>query len=63
MKIMILASFPAPYRINVFKGLAERYDVDVFYQNLELQNLHFTGTIQRHSEISGILKFLEKKIL
>ena len=40
--------------------LSRWYDVDVFYQNLELQNLHFTGTIQRHSEISGMLKFLEK---
>ena len=38
MKIMILASFPAPYRINVFKGLAERYDVDVFFQTDKDQN-------------------------
>ncbi len=45
---------------EVMDILSRWYDVDVFYQNLELQNLHFTGTIQRHSEISGILKFLEK---
>ena len=38
MKIMILASFPAPYRINVFKGLAEQYDVDVFFQTDKDQN-------------------------
>jgi len=45
---------------EVMDILSRWYDVDVFYQNLELQNLHFTGTIQRHSEISGMLKFLEK---
>ena len=45
---------------EVMDILSRWYDVDVFYQNLELQNLHFTGTIQRHSEISGVLKFLEK---
>ena len=45
---------------EVMDILSRWYDVDVFYQNLELQNLHFTRTIQRHSEISGILKFLEK---
>ncbi len=38
MKIMILASFPAPYRINVFKGLAEKYDIDVFFQTDKDQN-------------------------
>ena len=45
---------------EVMDILSRWYDVDVFYKNLELQNLHFTGTIQRHSEISGMLKFLEK---
>ncbi len=45
---------------EVMDVLSRWYDVDVFYQNSELQNLHFTGTIQRHSEISGVLKFLEK---
>ena len=45
---------------EVMDILSRWYDVDDFYQNLELQNLHFTGTIQRHSEISGMLKFLEK---
>ena len=45
---------------EVMDILSRWYDVDVFYQNSELQNLHFTGTIQRHSEISGVLKFLEK---
>lgn len=30
-KILILSSFPAPYRVEVFKGIAEKYDVDVFF--------------------------------
>lgn len=45
---------------EVMDILSRWYDVDVFYQNMELQDLHFTGTIQRHSEISDMLKFLEK---
>lgn len=35
---MILASFPAPYRVNVFKGLAETYSIDVFFQKCKDQN-------------------------
>lgn len=45
---------------EVLDILSRWYDVDVFYQNLELQGLHFTGTIQRHSNIVEVLKFLEK---
>lgn len=30
-KILILSSFPAPYRIEVFKGIAEKYNIDVFF--------------------------------
>ena len=30
-RILILSSFPAPYRVEVFKGIAEKYDVDVFF--------------------------------
>lgn len=45
---------------EVMDILSRWYDVDVFYQNSDLQDLHFTGTIQRHSEITDVLKFLEK---
>ncbi|WP_337659521.1 FecR family protein, partial [Butyricimonas virosa] len=45
---------------DVLDILSRWYDVDVFYQNLDLQDLHFTGTIQRHSNIADVLKFLEK---
>ena len=45
---------------EVMDILSRWYDVDVFYQNVDLQDLHFTGTIQRHSEIVDVLTFLEK---
>lgn len=45
---------------DVLDILSRWYDVAVFYQNSELQNLHFTGTIKRHSDIADVLKFLEK---
>ena len=45
---------------EVMDVLSRWYDVDVFYQNSDLQDLHFTGTIQRYSEITDVLKFLEK---
>lgn len=30
-KILVLSSFPAPYRIGVFKGLLDEYDLDIFF--------------------------------
>lgn len=33
MKILILSDFPAPYRIAVFKGLAEKCEVTAFFNN------------------------------
>lgn len=30
-KILVLSSFPAPYRVAVFAGLAEEYDLDVVF--------------------------------
>lgn len=37
-KILVLASFPAPYRIGVFKGLLQEYDLDVFFATDKDQN-------------------------
>lgn len=37
-KILILSSFPAPYRIDVFKGLAKLFDVDMFFGTNKDQN-------------------------
>ena len=41
---------------DVLDILSRWYDVDVFYQNLDLQDLHFTGTIQRHSNTADVFK-------
>lgn len=30
-KMLILSSFPAPYRVHVFEGLAQKYQADVFF--------------------------------
>lgn len=30
-KILVLSNFPAPYRVAVFKGIAEDYDLDVYF--------------------------------
>lgn len=40
--------------------LSRWYDVDVCYEDQELQDLHFSGTIKRHAEIIEVLKFLER---
>ena len=32
MKILILSIFPAPYRVAVFKGIAQRHDVTLFFE-------------------------------
>ncbi|WP_099292167.1 FecR domain-containing protein [Butyricimonas sp. Marseille-P3923] len=45
---------------DVLDILSRWYDVAVFYRNPGLQDLHFTGTIKRHSDIADVLKFLEK---
>lgn len=37
-KILVLSSFPAPYRTGVFKGLSEIYDTDVFFATDQDQN-------------------------
>lgn len=37
-KILVLSSFPAGYRINVFKGLAEKYDLTVLFGSASNEN-------------------------
>lgn len=45
---------------DVLDILSRWYDIDVFYQNTDLKDLHFTGTIKRHNDIAEVVKFLEK---
>lgn len=35
MKILILSTIPAPYRVAVFNGLSEKYDTVVFYERIK----------------------------
>ncbi len=37
-KILIISSFPAPYRVAVFRGLAAHYDIDVFFEFVKDQS-------------------------
>lgn len=37
-KILILGSFPAPYRVEVFNGIASQYDADIFFYTDKDQN-------------------------
>ena len=45
---------------DVLDILSRWYDIVVFYQNADLEELHFTGTIERHNDIAEVVKFLEK---
>ena len=45
---------------EVMDILSRWYDIVVFYQNADLKELHFTGTIERHNDIAEVVKFLEK---
>ena len=37
-KILVVSSFPAPYRVAVFEGLAAYYQLDVFFEFDKDQN-------------------------
>lgn len=38
MRILIISSFPAPYRVEVFKEINKDYDVDLFFETAKDQN-------------------------
>lgn len=37
-KVLVTSSYPAPYRVGVFKKLAERYDMDIFFETCKNEN-------------------------
>jgi glycosyltransferase involved in cell wall biosynthesis len=37
-KVLVLGSYPAPYRVDVFKGLAKEYDTKVFFATQKNEN-------------------------
>lgn len=45
---------------DVLTILGRWYDVNIFYQNAAVKDLHFTGNVQRHATIGEVLKFLER---
>ncbi|WP_181416513.1 FecR family protein [Sanguibacteroides justesenii] len=45
---------------EVLNILSRWYDVEINYKTPEVKDLHFTGTIRRHSDINEMLNFLEK---
>ncbi len=36
--VLVIASYPAPYRVGVFKKLSEQYDMDVFFATCKNEN-------------------------
>ena len=45
---------------EVLTTLGRWYDLQVFYQNERLKDLHFTGNIPRHASVGDVLVFLEE---
>ena len=45
---------------EVMDILSRWYDITIQYQDTQLQELHFTGTIKRHSDIREVVQFLER---
>lgn len=53
-KILAFADFPSPYRVEVFKGLSECYDMFVIFDKMSDQNRNadwFSTTIQRETKL------------
>lgn len=51
-KVLVISSYPAPYRVGVFAGLAKEYDLDVFFDTCKNENRNATWFCK-----SGELKF------
>ncbi len=47
---------------QIMETLSLWYDIDVFYQNPELQKLHFTGYVKRYDDIDYILRALSQSV-
>ena len=47
---------------DIMNTLARWYDVEVFYVNNEVKNLHFTGHLKRYDQITTILKAIESAV-
>lgn len=47
---------------EIMSKLARWYDVEVFYVNNEVRNLHFTGHLKRYEQITTILNAIESAV-
>ncbi|MEG0797116.1 MAG: DUF4974 domain-containing protein [Odoribacter sp.] len=47
---------------EIMNTLSLWYDIDVFYQNQDIQTLHFTGCLKRYDDIGIILKALSQSV-
>ena len=47
---------------QIMNTLSLWYDVDVFYTNEQLKNLHFTGHVKRYEKIDNILKAIKSAV-
>lgn len=47
---------------EIMNTLARWYDVEVFYVNNDVKNLHFTGHLKRYDQITTILKAIESAV-
>lgn len=47
---------------QILSTLSRWYDMEVFYQNPSLQELHFTGSIKRYDQIDTILKAISRSV-
>ncbi len=58
-KILVISSYPAPYRVAVFRGLAQWYQMDIFFEFIQDQNRSAEWFVQ--SEEFKVLNTLENK--
>ena len=47
---------------DILTVLSNWYDVDIFYTNEQLKNLHFTGHVKRYEKIDNILKAIKSAV-
>ena len=47
---------------QIMNTLSLWYDVDIFYTNEQLKNLHFTGHVKRYEKIDNILKAIKSAV-
>ena len=60
-KLLVISSYPAPYRIAVFEGLREKYQMDVFFSTCNDQNRNSSFFVNREESRFFILSEKEDR--